>query len=194
MASAQGGLPPDLPAIFRYSEARARISERTFRRLVADGSVVAISRGLYRRREWIGDEDLGEIAARASRATVCLRSALARHQLIDDIPAEYDIAVPRGSWVPTTLVPVRWHQFDPDTFEIGRTVLVLDSGRSIGLYSVERSIVDAYRMRHLDGADLANEALKRWLRGGGQPSELLRVARSFPGVQGVLRETMGVLL
>ena len=46
----------------------------------------------------------------------------------------------------------------------------------------------------LEGGDLANEALKRWLRGGGQPSELLLLARSFPRVQSVLRKTLEILL
>jgi hypothetical protein len=49
-------------------------------------------------------------------------------------------------------------------------------------------------MRHLDGADLANEALKRWLRRGGAPSELLSLAWSFPRTQTVLRGTLAILL
>ena len=49
-------------------------------------------------------------------------------------------------------------------------------------------------MRHLDGSDLANEAFKRWLRRGGQPSELLGMARSFPRTLAALRETLEILL
>lgn len=122
-----------------------------------------------------------------------LRSALARHGLIDDVPGEIDIAIPRGSWMPTT-APIRWRHFDPDTFEIGRDQLDIGGGRIIGLYSAERSIIDAFRMRHLDGSDLATEALKRWLRSGGQPSELLVMARSFPRTLTALRETLEILL
>jgi hypothetical protein len=56
-----------------------------------------------------------------------LRSALTRHELIDDIPAEIDIAIPRGSWTPATTAPVRWrHHFDPETFEMGRGRLGMD--------------------------------------------------------------------
>lgn len=96
--------------------------------------------------------------------------------------------------MPDTSAPVRWRHFDPETFEIGREVIDIGGDRSIGLYSAERSIIDAFRLRHLDGPDLANEALKRWLRRGGQPSELLAMARSFPRTLTSLRETLEILL
>jgi len=183
-----------LPDTFRYSEALEHISERQLRRLVKDGKVITLSRGLYRKSDWLGDDDLIEIAAKAPQATLCLRSALARHDLIDDIPAEIDIAIPRGSWTPETIPPVRWRHFDPDTFEIGRSRLDIGGDRGIGIYSAERSIIDAFRMRHIEGSDMAIEALKRWLRRGGQPSELLGMARSFPRTLTAIREALEILL
>ncbi|WP_166347914.1 hypothetical protein [Phytoactinopolyspora limicola] len=184
----------ELPETFRYSEGKRRIGERQLRNLIGAGHVIGLARGLYRKRDWHGDEDLIEIAARSSRATICLRSALARHDLIDDIPAAVDIAIPRGAWTPEITIAVRWHHFDSATFEIGREALTIDADRSIGLYSAERSIIDAFRMRHLEGADLANEALKRWLRKGGQPSTLLRTANAFPRAKTPLRQTLEILL
>ena len=194
MAPRGDELLAELPDTFRYSEALEFISERQLRRLLAEGQLTALSRGMYRKRDWLGDDDLIEIAAKSPKATICLRSALARHELIDDIPSEIDIAIPRGSWAPEAIAPVRWRHFDPETFEIGRESLDIGGDRSIGIYSAERSIIDAFRLRHLDGADLANEALKRWLRQGGQPSELLRMARSFPRTLTALRKTMEILL
>lgn len=194
MTLARGRLLASLPDTFRYSEALKHISERQLRRLVEEGSVVLLSRGLYRKGDWLGDEDLIEISARAPRATLCLRTALARHGLIDDIPHEIDAAVPRGSWTPATVAPVRWRHFDPATFEIGRDLADIDGGGSIGVYSAERSVIDAFRLRHVEWPDMANEALRRWLRGGGHPSELLLMARSFPRVVTALRETMAILL
>lgn len=194
MAQASNELLAELPDTFRYSEARARLNERQFRRLLAEGRIAALSRGLYRKSDWIGDDDLIEITSKSPHATICLRSALARHDLIDDIPAEIDIAIPRGSWTPATGAPVRWRQFAAETFEIGRELLDAGGDRTIGIYSAERSIIDAFRLRHLEGADLANEAVKRWLRGGGQPSGLLRLAKAFPRAMTPLRETMEILL
>jgi len=183
-----------LPDTFRYSDALQHVSERRFRRLIAEGRITALARGLYTKSEDLGDEDLIEIAAKSPHATLCMRSALARHGLIDDIPGEIDITIPRGSWTPQITVPIRWRHFDAETFEIGRDCLDIGGGRTIGMYSAERSIIDAFRLRHLDGADLANEALKRWLRRGGPPSRLLRMAQSFPRTLTALRETMAILL
>jgi len=183
-----------LPNVFRFSEALDEINEWQLQRLIASGAVTAMSRGLYRKTDWLGDEDLAEIAAKAARATICLRSALARHDLIDDIPAELDIAIPRGAWTPELSSPIRWRHFDADTYDVGRGELDLDGGGSIGLYSAERSIIDAYRLRHLTGADMANESLRRWLRRGGQPSDLLRMAKSFPRAMTPIRQALEVLL
>lgn len=194
MALTTDELLASLPDIFRYSQALEHVSERQLRQLIKDGKVMALSRGLYRKSDWLGDEDLVEIAARAPQATLCLRSALARHDLIDDIPAEIDVAVPRGSWTPEMTPPVRWRHFDADTFEIGRGRLDIGADGGIGIYSAERSIIDAFRMRHLEGGEMAIEALKRWLRRGGQPSELLRMARSFPRTLTAIRKALEILL
>lgn len=79
--------------------------------------------------------------------------------------------------------------------QLGRYVIALGSGHTTGLYSPERSIVDAYRLRHLEGDELGWEALKAWLRQhGSQPSSLLEVAAPFPKAVGRLREDMRVLL
>lgn len=183
-----------LPVTFRYRDALEQMSERQLRKLVSGGQVTRLSRGLYRQSGWLGDDDLVEIAVRSAKATICLRSALARHGLTDEISAEFDIAIPRGTWVPRTAVPVRWRGFDPGTFTIGRQTVDVGAGRQIGIYCAERSIVDEFRLRHLEGADLANEALKQWLCHGGQPSELLRTARVFPRVLTTVRETLQILL
>ena len=182
-----------LPALFRYSDAVAEIGESALRSLLADGRVERIGHGLYRWSDAIVDEDLAEIAARAPRATWCLRTALARHNLIDDIPTVIDVAIPRGSWTPTTQAPVRWHHFAVATFDIGRDILEAP-GTSIGIYSPERSIVDAFRLQHHEGPELARDALKTWLRRGGQPSALLTLAAAFPRTLTTIRTTLEILL
>ena len=83
---------------------------------------------------------------------------------------------------------------DIQTFDIGRDELTLTDNATIGLYSAERSIIDAFRLRHLEGPELANEALKSWLRAGGQADQLLRLARSFPRAATPLRQTLEILL
>jgi predicted transcriptional regulator of viral defense system len=183
-----------LPTTFRYGEARSLMNERRFRDLLAQHLIIRLSRGLYRKAGAAGDEDLIEIAAQRPRATLCLRTALARHDLIDDIPAELDIALPRGIRPANTSVPVAWHQFDRETFDVGRHTTELDEATRIGIYSAERSIIDAFRFREKEGPELGNEALRRWLRRGGQPSTLMRMATQFRKGAPALRHALEVLL
>lgn len=187
-----------LPPVFSYTEGRAAgLSNRQLYVLRDAGAIEQLGRGLYRRTTSAGDTDpdLIEIAHRAPRATLCLTTALARHDLSDAIPARIDVALPRGQRHPRTQAPVSWHTFAPDTFDLGRDELKLNGETTIGLYSPERCIIDAFRLRHLEGPETAIEALRRWLRRrGSQPATLLIMARAFPKAEPALRAALEILL
>jgi predicted transcriptional regulator of viral defense system len=187
---------PELPATFTFAEAEGHgLSRRRLQRLQATGAVERIGRGLYRRTdEEPADLDLIEVAAKARQPTLCLLSALARHELTDVIPPVHDIAIPRGAWRPVVSAPVHWHKFDPATFEVGRTEIRLDDRYALGLYDAPRTMIDAFRLRRAVGPDIANEALRRWLRQGGQPADLMRLTRSFPAARPALLHALQVLL
>lgn len=80
------------------------------------------------------------------------------------------------------------------TFEVGRTTIRLDDAYAIGLYNAPRTIIDVFRLRHAVGPDIANEALRRWLRYGGEPAVLMRLTRSFPAAKPALLHALQVLL
>jgi Transcriptional regulator, AbiEi antitoxin len=187
-----------LAPIFSYSQAReAGLSQRRIYWLRDHGFIEPLAQGTYRRSDIPtgGDPDLTEIATRAPLATLCLTSALVRHDLTDAIPSKIDIALPRGTRRPPTAAPVRWHLFDSETFQIGRDLLPLSSADHIGLYGPERSIVDAFRLRHNEGPELAHGALRRWLRRrGSSPAELMRMAQHFPKALPALRTALEILL
>ena len=187
---------PDLPDTFTTAEAeRLDLSRRRLARLLATGMVERVGRGLYRRTDAQPvDLDLLEIAVKAHQATLCLISALAHHELTDVIPLVHDVALPRGTWLPAVAAPVRWHKFDLATFELGRTEIPTDDSHPLGLYDAPRSIVDAFRLRHIIGPEIATDALRRWLRRGGQPAHLIRTATAFPTARPALLHTLQVLL
>ena len=190
-------LASELPTSFTTAEARSRdLSDRDLRALVADGTLVHLSRGVYRRADAPrGDEDLVEIALRAPEATLCLVTALARHELTDQIADRIDVALPRSQRPPRVSAPARWHRFDEATFASGRGRVELDPGVRIGLYTAERCIIDAFRLRHLEGEELAIEALRRWLRRPGSvPSALLNLACAFPKAEPALLAALRILL
>jgi len=185
----------DLPDAFTAADAeRSGVSRRALERMLVTGSVERVSRGLYRRTDVEPvDYDLLEVAVKAHRPTLCLISALARHELTDIIPSVHDIAVPRGVWQPLVSAPVRWHKFDVSTFDIGRDEVRVDDTHALGLYDAPRSIVDAYRLRHDVGPEVANEALRRWLRHGGKPADLMRMTKFFPAAKPTVLNALQVL-
>jgi predicted transcriptional regulator of viral defense system len=185
----------DLPVTFTAAEAeRGGVSRRTLEQMLVTGSVERIGRGLYRRTDVEPvDYDLLEVAVKAHRPTLCLISALARHELTDIIPSVHDIALPRGVWQPLVSAPVHWHKFDVSTFEIGRDEVPIDATHTLGLYDAPRSIVDAYRLRHEVGPEVANEALRRWLRRGGKPADLMRMTKDFRAARPAVLNALRVL-
>ncbi|MGB9223772.1 MAG: hypothetical protein WCB80_10850, partial [Mycobacterium sp.] len=141
-----------------------------------------IARGIYLPAEAAAvDWDQIEAATRRPDATICLTSALAHYDLTDAIPAALDVAFPRGSRTPASTGAIAWHQFDKATFEIGREQIAIPgSDQTIGIYSPERSITDAFRLRGEVGYELARDALREWLRRGGKPAHLINIASRLP--------------
>jgi hypothetical protein len=182
---------------FTYGEARrAGFGDNRIYRLRDQGDIIPLGGGVYR---WAdappADHDLIEISERVPAATICLETALARHHLIDSIPIAIDIAVPRGSPRPKLSAPIRLHQFNQRTFELGRQMIEFGGRREIGLYSPERSLIDAVRIRHREGSDIAFEALRNWLDlPGRSPARLIGMAQQFPNAETSLRHALEVLL
>ena len=161
---------------------RAGLSRSGLYRAAREGRLERIARGIYLPADApVADWDWIEAATRRPDATICLASALAHHDLTDAIPAALDVAIPRGSRTPASTGAIAWHQFDRATFEIGREEIAIPgTDQTIGIYSPERSIADAFRLRGEVGYELAREALKEWLRRGGKPSHLMEVASRLP--------------
>ncbi len=186
-----------LPAAFTYTQARAAgISAERLYAYRAKGLVDQIARGLYR---WADapeiDQDLLEIGHRAPRGTLCLVTALARHGLTDIIPPRIDIALPRGGRVPALRETIDVHVFARETFYLGREDLGIGDKLRIGIYSQERTLVDVIRLRHREGADVAWEALRRWLaRKGSEPAALLTMAKHFHGAERAVRDALEIVL
>ena len=161
---------------------RHGLSRSALYRAAREGRLERIARGIYLPADGAAaDWDWVEAASRRPAATICLTSALAHHDLTDTIPAALDIAIPRGTRISAGNPSITWHSFDRETFEIGREkIAVPGTELTIGLYSPERSIADAFRLRGEIGYELARDALKEWLRRGGKPAHLVKFATALP--------------
>ena len=188
-----------LPDMLGYKDlADAGLTRRQFERLIDAEEYERIAPGQFLRAGATDDTTAAwmAIAAKRPQATLCLLTALSIHDLTDEIPTRSNIAIPRGT-KPLTIwsAPITWHHFDTATFDIGRTEYALPGGRSIGMYSAERTIIDFFRLSHEWGNDLPIDALKRWLRvKGNSPSRLLTIAKSFPKGRPALQNALEILL
>ncbi|CAN5561811.1 type IV toxin-antitoxin system AbiEi family antitoxin domain-containing protein [soil metagenome] len=175
MAQRSGG-------VFKAGEAlEIGIHPRDLYTLRDEGFLIELSRGVFRLAdtEMSSYLDLVAVSRRSPQGTFCLNSALSFGDLTDEVPAQIHLAVPRGAHRPVIdYPPVRVHVFAASTFDLGRERVLLDSGEEVSIYSPERSVVDALRMRNRIGADVAYDALRRYLRRpGASPGDLLRFAR-----------------
>lgn len=188
-----------LAATFTAAQARnAAVSSRDLAYLVRDGQVFELSRGVYRHTAAPESAhlDLLAVQLRAPSAVVCDESALALHELIDDIPDAVHIAVPRGARRPSiSYPPVVVAQYAPATFDLDIEPFDVAAGETVRIYSPARSVVDALRHRRRLGESLALSALGRYLRTRGQSgaSEVLRVAREL-GALSLVRLPVETLL
>lgn len=192
--------------VITLAEARAAgVRKDEIYGMVESGELERIGRGVYIRPDLIDPAVASLAAATAARpkSTLCLTSALVHHDLSDAIPQATDIALPRGTRQPAGFRRIMWHSFDRATFGLGRIIMTSTAQQesqtaadlSLAVYSPERTIVDCFRLAHLEGLDVAHEALRRWVRRrGSSPATLLQTATAFPKAAPRLRQALEVLL
>jgi predicted transcriptional regulator of viral defense system len=120
-------------------------------------------------------------------------SALAVHDLTDEIPGAVQVAVARTQRPPQIdYPPTEVFRFDDKTFDLGLSSVEAAPGESVRIYSAERTVIDLMRLRRRLGEALALGALRRYLRRRhARPGELLSVARSL-NVLGPVRMALDV--
>ena len=165
---------PGLPSLgaqtfFRPRDAAERgVGSRALRRLVGNGSIERVARGLYRVAEAEPTEHytLAAVCARVPGAIVCLLSALSVHELTTQIAWQEWIAIPHKARTPRLPgLPVRVVRFSGAALRYG-VVNTTFEGVPVRITSPARTVVDCFRFRRLVGKDVAIEALRDALRDG----------------------------
>jgi hypothetical protein len=173
-------LRPLAPIFHAHQAIDAGVSWRDLYRARDAGVVLELSRGLFQLRESAGLDQLDFVivTARAPRGMVCLSSALAYWDLSDEIAPWVDLAVPKGGHRPRIdSPPTRVHVFQASTFDLGRTEVEVAPQIRFAITDPERSVADAFRLRHRIGEDVAAGALRRYLRQPrSKPSRLFEIA------------------
>lgn len=165
-----------------YELRAAGVSATEISRALTRGDIVRIGRGLYQPPDAGGDinTNLAEVAKQVPRAVICLISALAFHGLTDQLPRKVWFAIGAGDWAPKFSYPparmVRfrepYHSGGVETHRIG--------GAEVQIYSVSKSLADAFRNPKLVDRSVAIESLKAALaRRKANPASLMQAAATF---------------
>jgi predicted transcriptional regulator of viral defense system len=153
--------------ISRLAELReAGVTAATMSRMVRDGEVLRLARGLYQLSDAPLDvhHRLAEAVKRVPKGVVCLVSALAFHGLTDQLPRQVWLAVGQKDWSPKPEgKPIRLVRFtDRLLTESVETQPV--EGVPVKVFGVAKTIADCFRYRNKIGLSVAIEGLQEALR------------------------------
>lgn len=142
------------------------IHSQVLTRLVAQGELERVARGLYRLPEQPVTENhgLALAAAAAPQGVVCLLSALQFHGIGTQLPSEVWIALDRRAWRPkSTYPPLRIVRYSGRALGAGVETHEIE-GRRVKIYSAAKTVADCFKYRHKIGLDVALEALREGWR------------------------------
>jgi predicted transcriptional regulator of viral defense system len=140
----------------------AGIDAPTIARAVTSGVVVRAGRGLYQLPGSATDIEstLAEASKRVPKGTICMISALAYHGLTDQMPRKVWMAIGAKDWEPSIeYPPLRIVRFRPPYLEYGIERHVI-SGVDVPIYSIPKSLADAFRNPKLLDRSVAIECLR----------------------------------
>lgn len=165
------------------------ISGRSISRATEDGVISREGRGLYMASH-IEPETylhLAEIGKRYPDFPVCLLSALSYYEVTVEMPAATWIAISPKSWDPKkTNSQIETVRFREPYYSQERTIQKIN-GVNVQIYSLEKSIADAFRNPKLVDRPVAIEALKTALsEQKSSVSEVYEAAKKYKAIKQML--------
>lgn len=142
------------------------IHRQVLTRLVGEGALERVARGLYRLPEQPVTENhaLALAAAAVPQGVICLLSALQYHRIGTQLPAEVWIALDRRAWRPkVTYPPLRIVRYTGEALTAGVETHRLE-GRLVNIYAPAKTVADCFKYRNKIGLDVALEALRQGWR------------------------------
>ena len=153
--------------MLRLAEFRAEgVTAATISRLERAGAVVRLGRGVYQLPDAAVDahDVLAEASQRVPKGVICLVSALAFHDLTDQMPARVWMAIGPKAWRPRIEYPaIRFVRFPKERLEKGVEFRVIDGVR-VPIFGVAKTVADVFRYRRVLSTTLAIEGLREALR------------------------------
>ncbi|MGB5814648.1 MAG: type IV toxin-antitoxin system AbiEi family antitoxin domain-containing protein [Thermoanaerobaculia bacterium] len=172
------------------------IPRSALQRLVEEGAVERIARGLYALigRQLSEYESLLEVSKQVPGGVICLLSALAFHRVGTQIPHQVWLAIGSKARRPVvTQVPIRIVRFSQAALEHGVEHHQI-KGVELRVTSPARTVADCFKYRTKVGLDVAIEALREGWRDRRFRLPELREAAHFCRVDNIIRPYVETLL
>lgn len=168
-------------SLMRARDLRAAgIAASTIARATKAGAIIRAARGLYQLADSELDLEstLAEASKRVPKGVICMISALAYHQLTDQMPRKVWIAIGARDWEPSVdYPPLRIVRFRSPYLEYGIEHHVI-SGIDVPIFSISKSLADAFRSRRFVDRSVAIECLRNAVEDRkATPAEIAQAAR-----------------
>ena len=161
---------------------RLGVSGTAIASAVQDGILRKGHRGLYLSQGSSPEMyvELAEISKRYPEHPICLNSALAFYGVTVLLPRAIWIAIPASCWKPQSAKPpVDAVRFREPYYSEGRVTHKIQ-GVQVTMYSIEKTLADAFRNPKLVRLPVAIESLRNTIEDGlARPLEILRAAKKF---------------
>ena len=171
------------------------ITAATISRMVEAGEVIRLARGIYQLPDAPLDANhsLAEAAKRVPKGVVCLVSALAYHELTDQLPRAVWMAIGTKDWMPKEGRPAMRIVRFTDALLADDVATVYIENVPVKIFGVAKTIADCFRHRRKVGQTVALEGLQEALRQRkASPAEIARHAERG-GVATVVRPYLEAL-
>lgn len=185
---ARGVTPRDL--------AEQGIHRQVLTRLVAQGKIERVARGVYRLPEHPITENHGLALAAAAvpQGVICLLSALQYHGIGTQLPSEVWMALDRRAWRPKLAYPpLRILRFSGAAMSAGVESHRIE-GSAVNIYGPAKTVADCFKYRNKIGLDVALEALREGWRARRFTMEELDRCAVTCRVQRVIRPYLEALV
>ncbi len=152
----------------------------TLSSLLKSGHIEKLSRGLYKLKEGIEltNPDLITASIKVPKGIVCLISALAFHDVTNEIPRYVELAIPKGTHPnKVDYPPVKLYYISEKMWRPGIEEHDIE-GHKVRVYNLPKTIADCFKFRNKIGLDVARIALKEAIREKKMsPRELINYAK-----------------
>lgn len=144
----------------------AGVGQETVSRLVRDGRVIRLARGLYQLpgSDLESTHGFAEAAKLVPKGVICLVSALQFHELTVQLPRAIWMAIETGARAPRiSYPPMKFVRFAKETISQGIEQHRIE-GVTVRVTDTATTLADCFRFRSKVGVDVALEGLREALK------------------------------